>query len=299
MVDIKCEVNGSDISDNLKKYFTSITIVDNDGTESDELSIVLTNNIKRPLHGDKIKLWINGVLYGQFLVQNTQTNHLNELNIIATGANFSSNLKVKKTKSFLNTTLGKIVEGIAKEHGLSFRVDFQDTEITHLIQEKESDLHFLNRLSKQYDSIFSIKNSTLIFLDRDTELPTFTIDLNKCFSWSIAHTNRKAYNSCTVFFRSTKENQQISVTTGAGEPVLIKNGTFKTEDEALMYAKRQLQKSIRGTKEGTLIKQGEYVSAGSKLTLANSLQDNGEYTIKTVHTSIDRNGYIIEVDFKN
>ena len=74
MVDIRVVVNGKDISVKFKEHFTSLNIVDNAGTQSDELNISLTNAIKRPATDDEIQVWIEGHYYGLYLVNSTKTN---------------------------------------------------------------------------------------------------------------------------------------------------------------------------------------------------------------------------------
>ena len=299
MVKIKIVVNGKDISDDFKKYFLDLQIIDKDGTEADELNFTVSYAIKRPKYEDKIKVWIDDVFYGSFLVQSTSTNHFKELIVRATGTNFSSAIKSKKSRSFSDTTLNQIVSKIAKENGLSFKADFKDISIVNLIQSNESDMHLLTRLAKDYDAIFSVKNNTVLFLERSNTLPTFSIDLKECSSYTITHTDKKLYGSCTASYRDTRENCIKEVTAGEGKPVLTFKNAFKTEEEATVKAKAKLQRASRGTKEGYLSTKGMYVSAGGTITLTGSEQDNGEYTVETVTTNINMEGWNIDVDFKN
>ena len=299
MVTINIEVNGKDISDDFRQFYTSLEIIDKDGTEADELNFTIVNLIKRPKYEDKIKVWIDGFFYGTFLVQSTTTNHLQELTIKATGTNFSGTLKVKKNRNFKNITLQKLIRNIAIENGLNHKIDFSNVFLINLIQEKESDLHLLNRLAKEYDAIFNIKNNTLVFASRNKSLPLFTVNIQDCISWEITHSDKKIYNSCVVSYRDTKNNRVISHSIGNGEPTLKYTDTFKTEEEAILKATAKLQRANRGTKRGTLVKIGEYMSAGSKLNITDSTQDNGEYTIQTVTTLTNQDGWTITVDFQN
>lgn len=299
MVKIKVIVNNKDISEDFKRYFLDLQIIDKDGTESDELNFSISYAIKRPKYEDKIKIWIDDVFYGTFLVQSTSTNHFKELIVRATGTNFSSSIKTKKSRNFSNTNLNQIVSKIAKENGLNYKANFKDILISNLIQSNESDLHILTRLAKDYDAIFSIKNNTLLFLERSSNLPTFTINLKECSSWSITHTDKKLYNSCIAFYRDTKENRVKKIIVGNEKPTLSFKGTFKTEIEAIKKAKAKLQRASRGTKEGYLSTKGMYISAGSIITLIGSEQDDGKYTAETVTTNINMEGWNIDVDFKN
>jgi len=299
MVDIKCTVNKKDISKVLIKNLISLEVVDYDGTKADELSITLSNVIKRPLNDDKIKLWIDYNFYGTFLVDSTETNYLNLLTITATSANFSKTLKTKQNRNYKETSLHKIINKIAEEHKLKTKIDFEDINYENIIQEKESDLHFLNRLAEKYDAIFSIKNDTLLFLKRSENLPTFLIDLNDCFPWSIKHKSREKYQSCIATWRDTKYNKNKSVKIGDEEPILKIDGNYLSESEAMVIAKASLAKSKRGTIEGNLSKKGEYLSAGSHIQIINSKQDDGVYSLSIVTTTIDKDGFRVKVLLTN
>ena len=300
MVEIKCIVNGKDISDKVKDYLVTMVIVDNDGTDADTLDMTLSNYIKRPEGQDEIKLWINTHFYGIYTVNETQTNDENLLNVSATSANFHKTLKTKQNKSYGETTLHALINKVAEKHKLKTKIDFEDIAYENIVQEKESDLHFLKRMADKYDAIFSIKNEVLIFRKRDAEFPEFTIDINDCKPWSIKHIARKKYNSCTASWRSTKENKTLSTSAGSGEPVLKVTGDYLSDTDAQLVAKGALAKSKRQTKEGTFSKTGEYLSAGSTLLVIGSKQDNGKYTIRTVTTTVDRDiGFRVDVEFEN
>lgn len=300
MVELKCIVNGKDVSDKVHDYLLSLTIVDNDGVNSDTLDMTLSNYIKRPEGEDKIKIWINKEFYGTFVVNETETTDENLLKVSATSANFHKTLKEKKNASHAKTSLHKLIKKIAKEHSLKEIIDFDDMPYDMIIQEKESDLHFLKRLADKYDAVFSIKNDTLLFRRRDSIKPKFTIDINDCKPWSIRHIARKKYNSCTARWRSIEENKTKKVTVGSGEPALNISGDYVSDTDARAAAKGSWEKSKRQTKEGTLSKDGEYISAGSTLIITNSKQDDGEYTITTVTTTVDKkNGFRVDITFQN
>lgn len=262
--------------------------------------MTLSNYIKRPQGEDEIKIWINDSFYGVYIVNETQTNDENLLYISATSANFHKTLKTKKNKGHGETTLHALINQTADKHNLKTKIDFEDIAYENIVQEKESDLHFLKRIAEKYDAIFSIKNEVLIFRKRDAEFPEFSIDINDCKPWSIKHIARKQYASCTASWRSTKENATKKVTAGSGEPVLEVTGDYLSDTDALNVAKGSLAKSKRQTKEGTLSKEGEYLSAGSTLLIIGSKQDDGKYTLNTVTTTVDRDiGFRIDVEFQN
>jgi len=300
MVKIKIEVNNKDISKNFKENFISLEIIDRDGNATDELNLEIANKIKRPSYDDVIKIWIDSVFYGSFSVQESKTNHENTIEIRATGTNFQKELKVKRNKSWKKTTLNKILKEKSLSHSLNFKGLKEDIAITSIIQSNESDLHFLNRLAKEFDTIFSVKNNTLLFINRTEKLPFFTVNVTQCSAYSIGDVAKKRYDSCKAIWRDTKENKTLSITVGDNAPTITINGSFKSKEEAKKKAVAKLARTNRGTKRGTLSKRGEYFSAGGLLNITNSKQDDGLYSIETVYTRIDpSDGHRVVLEFQN
>jgi phage protein D len=170
-------------------------------------------------------------------------------------------------------------------------------------------MHFLNRLAKDYNAIFNIKNDTLYFMQKIKEnkknesLPSCVIDVNKCNDISIEHSNKTMYNSCEVSWHDTKENKSFTkiVPTNGSAPILKFKGSFQTEAEAIEKAKAKLQKANQGLIKGSLSNMGQVVYAGATLTLKNSIDDDNEsYQITTVrHTVNKQSGWVTSIDFEN
>jgi len=305
----KIEANGKDITEVLLKNSAKITFKDEDGVVADELSIEALGDFKRPKYEDELKLWLgykeSGLYYcGLFIVQ-TSTKNRHSINITATGANFTSELKKKRNKSYEKMSLADIAREIAKRYSLNTKSDFSDAYVQHLSQSNESDLHLLNRLANEYNAIFSIKNNTLIFKKRIKEdkkaedLPVFEVKESECESWEIKHSNRTLYKSCKAIWHDTKENKTKEIIVGSGEPELILKGSFKNEAEAKTKAEARLQTANRGIVSGNLTIYGQNIRAGGILKLIGFGSDNGDYTIKSVEHTLDESGYSVYVEFEN
>ena len=304
----KIEANGKDITSKLQADLSSISFSDEDGNQSDEITIKVAGNFKRPSYKDELKLWLGyegkKLFYcGVFLVQSTEKDD-NSLSITATGADFSSSLKVKRDLSYEKLSLKAIAKIVADRNNLKLKSDFEDMQLTHLSQTKEGDLSFMKRLAKDYDGIFSIKNNTLVFMrkvkneKKSDELPMFKIDKSECASVSIKHANKTLYNSCKVSWQDTKDNQSKSISVGNGDPILMLEGQFKTPAEAKNKAEAKLQRANRGLKSGSLSMYGKEIYAGGTLKLTGSGEDDGEYMITSVNHSFD-SGWKINVNFEN
>ncbi len=305
----KIEANGKDVTELLQSNSAKITFKDEDGVVADELGIEVYGDFKRPAFEDELKLWLgyeeSGLYYcGLFVVQ-TSTKSRHSMRITATGANFTSELKKRRNRSYEKMSLSAVAKEIASRYDLSAKSDYDDIYIQHLSQSDESDLNLMNRLAKEYNAIFSIKNNTLIFKKRikndqkAEDLPVFEIDESECESWQIKHSNRTLYRSCKATWHDTRENKTKEITAGSGEPQLILRGSFKTEADAKAKADARLQAANRGVVSGNLTIYGQNIRAGGILKLTGFGSDDGKYTINRVEHRLGPDGYSVYVEFEN
>ena len=301
--DFKIEVNGKDVTENIRKHLVNLTFKDETADESDEITLTFDNLYKRPKYDDEIKLYLGyketGLYYcGAFLVQTTEKTQ-NFLRVKATSANFTVNLKKKHNRSFENLTLKELVKKIAKENSLNFKCDFEDVFFKHLAQTEESDLNLLNRIAKMYNATFNVKNNTIIFLkkQKSENLPVFEIDRNNVNSYSIKYANKTLYKSVKAIYHDTKENKQKESIFGNGEPQYILQDSFKDENEALKRAEGILNLLNSGIVSGNLTINGMNIIAGAKLKITGFGEDDGEYSIKRVTHNLSGSGYTVRVEF--
>ncbi|PHO10340.1 phage tail protein [Malaciobacter canalis] len=302
------QANGKDVTAAIQKNLISLSFHDEVNEKADELNIKVAGEFARPAYQDELKLYMGYdeqfTYMGSFLVQTTTRDKKHVLSISATGVNFTNALKEKRDITYEKVSIKDICKQIAARSGINLKSDFDDTFVSCQVQSNESDLHFLNRLAKEYNAIFNIKNNTLIFTKKikdekkNDDLPTYTINANNCDSYSIKYSNKTLYKSCKSTWHDTKENKTQSITVGSGEPVLINKGNFKNPAEAKGKAAAKLQRANQGLISGSLSIEGEAIFAGGKLNLVNTLEDDGEYQIKTVEHTFDQGGWMININFE-
>lgn len=285
----KIVVNNENVTDNIKKYLTSINIIDNEKDEADELTLSLSK-FKRPQYKDEIKVFLGYgsklSFVGLFYVQTTSIKNNKNLTINATGVDFSGDLKEKRDLNYDDILLSKLAKIIADRHNLEIKTN-ADTSVSTIQQNNESDLNLLNRLAKEYNLIFNIKNATLYFMKKSDVVPQISVDIDKCYSSNISYSNKKFYKSCKAVYHNTQLNKKNEVTYGSGKPVLVVRKQFNNDDEALVFAKNTLIRANKATITGSLTKRGEVVFAGSELALNND-SDKEVYQIKKVSHTIDK-----------
>ncbi|NQY22846.1 MAG: hypothetical protein HRT41_02350 [Campylobacteraceae bacterium] len=307
------KINGIDKSENIMKHLDSLSIVDNANNESDSLTIVINGRFSRPNKKDQIKVYIGFDddlhYFGLYRVETTSKS-FKSLTINATGVNFSASFKVKRNITYEKVSVRDIVNQISKRHLLKVKCDFTDIFISSLAQTNESDMHFLNRIAKEYNALFNVKNDTLYFVKKikknrkNDELPSYRIDLNMCGNTPVIEYSEKTfYNSCEVSWHDTKENKTFvkKVPLNGGDPILKFKGSFKNEAEAIEKAKAKLQRANHGIVKGSLETEGMKIYAGGRLSLDNNFDDDiDEYQISRVNQDIaNGGGWTTGVEFEN
>lgn len=305
----KIEANGKDITSSISKNLVSISFKDEANEKADQLTLKVTGAVSRPAYEDTLKLYLgydDKLTYcGSFTIQSTTRENNYSLTINATGANFNNSLKEKKDITYEKLSISKIVSQIAKRNNLKFKSDMDDIHFESLVQQNESDMHFLNRKAKELNAIFNIKNDTIVFRrkikdnEKSNNLPSYTIDVNNCESITIKHSNRILYKSCKISWHDTKEGKTMQVVEGEGEPQFVFKNYFKNAAEAKESAKAKLQITNQTLATGSLSKAGEILFAGGILTIKNSIEDDGEYQIKSVSHTFDNSGWKTSVEFEN
>lgn len=306
----KLEANGVDVTKSINLNSSKISFRDEAGTVSDDISLTIEGSFKKPSYEDELKLWIGtkerGLFYcGLFLVQSSVNKDDMSIDIRATATDFSKSLKRKRNLSYERVSIKNIVEQVASRHELKVACDFDDLHLFHLEQTSESDLHFLKRMSSDYNALFSIKNETVIFKKKikdskkSVDLPRYKMLKNEQTSISIENVNKTLYASCKAIWRDTKQNTQKSVTVGSDEPMKIIKDSFENEADAKIKAEATLQKANAGTKNGTISSYGFELYAGGVLELQGTAQDDGEYNIISVSHTLDSSGWNMSMEIEN
>ncbi len=176
MSNYRIESNGKDITAALANHLVEISLNDNRGHDSDDLTITLDDiagDLELPRPGREIKLYIGDaktglVFKGVFIIDEIEEGGAPDYQrISAQSADFTKELKVKKERFFEEKTISEIVEHIAGEHGLKSVISetLGGVTIPHITQTNESDLNLLSRIAKDAGGYFALKNLTLIYSD--------------------------------------------------------------------------------------------------------------------------------------
>ena len=297
-------VNGADVTTKMYENSASMTYTDNDGDESDALDIKVAGKWEKVSFKDTAELWL-GYLgsavwhVGTFTIQSVTIGAF-ETTIKATSANFNDRLKEKSDMVHKDKTIKKIVEEIASKQGLKVRCDV-DGSLQYILQQDESDIHFLTRLAKDSNAIFKIKKDELIFINRD-KTNTHTIEVAECYGDGpkVNFNNRTVYGSAITEYWNSKANKTESVRVGKARPALKVDEHFESRAEALRVLNSRLKSENRGQVSGSLSIYGMDVVAGNKLELKGDKRFDGfKFGITRVTHSIGESGFVTALEFES
>lgn len=277
----------------------SISITDNEGKDTDKLNITLGYGSPAPRFKDSIDIYVDGFFLGHFTIATIKTKYKRSYDIEAIAADFMSSLKDHKSRSHVKLSYRQIIENIAKEHGLNVKINFErSNEVVELEQHDMSDAAFCEKIANDLDLTFSIKNQTMIFIDRDkaTDRVEYSLSEDDYLELNFEQTEVTNYASCEVTWRDTKAGQDKVTVAGSGTPVL-KRQIFSadSEAEALKIAQSYLQNKQNSSFKGNVRCMGVPFFAGGYL----NLQIEGEAKraiIKKITHTINK-AWISDIEF--
>jgi phage protein D len=232
------------------------------------------------------------------------------ITIVAKGSRVNGSLKLRRTLTYFDTTVGEVLDAVAGRSGMAARVsaDLRGIKIKHLNQVNESDQNLLSRLKRFYDAEFKSVDSNLLFYLKDDfkkvsgeQLEVVVIDKMDCTRFAFEQTDRSKYQAVSAKWRDVSASEVKEVLVGSGQPVFVVKELFSTQQEANDRATTKYNNLLRGTVTGDLTCIGNPLIAGEfEIVLTGfraALQTNFK-CVSTVHT-IDNNGYLTSLKVVN
>ena len=216
-------IDGQAFGSNTMSRIIDVTVDDKRGFEADEITITLSDAdgaLAIPSMESMIKVWLGyaetGVVYkGEYKISGFEhTGAPDQLRISAIAADLAASLAEQQEKTWRKTTLGAIVETIAKKHGYTPKLhkDLAAIAIDHITQTNESDASFLMRLADQYDAIATVKQTHLLFMPvgkgqtlSGEAIPTVLINRLSGDSHRFSYNTSDNYNAVKAFYLPDKK----------------------------------------------------------------------------------------------
>ena len=164
-------------------------------------------------------------------------------------------MRTRKEKSWHDTTIGAIVETIARQNNLTPRVDpgLAAIKVEHIDQTGESDLHFLTRLAKKHDAVATVKKGHLVFVpingtksSSGQELGAITINRTAGDQHRYHSADRNAYSGVRAYWHDKNGAEKKSVLVGTEENEKRLKDTYGSEDDAMAAARAEQGRVERG-----------------------------------------------------
>lgn len=256
--------DGADITKVIAAHLVEISVSDEAGVTSDEISITLADpqaQIEIPAKGVKLRLAIGylGALVDQglFVVDDVEISGPPDVMVIkAKGADFGANLKSQKTRSFSSVKLSDVVATIASEHDLKPAIGdaFTTFQIDHLAQTNESDLHLLTRLAKDYGAVAKPANGHLVFAEAGKsqattgqKMPSINLGRNDISSYRCNFEDRGKFASVNATWTDHRRASKVKLTAGSGAPAFNLKHEYPTPQAAQAAAAAKMAALKRGT----------------------------------------------------
>ena len=311
----KLEANGEDITEIIKANLISLNFDDKEGSKSDEISFSVSGIYAKPVFGDNLKLWLGYgddlYLCGSFSVQTASRDYKNyTTEVRATAVNFASPQKIKKRRSWENTTVFEI----ASENKLALKTSGQDQNIASVLQNDAGDLDFLYGLCFDYGFIMAVKNNTIVIASKDAKgdetqtsntpknesLPKFILNLAELYSLEVTEANRNSYGAVIVEWQDIEAGKTKSIKVGSGEQTYkMQIAQPKSDNEAFRQGEAKLNELQKGGINGRCSLPGANIIAGGKLKFSGiaGLEAN-EFSIKSVSHRLSTDNYEIGIEFE-
>lgn len=257
-------LDGMDLTDRLRPRLLELSLEESRGGDADQLDLRIHDHDGRmdiPARDAVLQVAIGwrgeGLIdKGSFTVDEVEHGGAPDIiSVRARSADFTAQMRIRREKSWHDTTLGAVLESIAARHGLKARIApaLAARTVRHLDQTNESDAHLLTRLGKRHDAVATVKAGTLLFTAigsgttaDGTPLPTATLRRRDGDQHRYSLAGRDSYSGARAYWADKQGATHKSVLVGSADNARRLPGTFHSEQEAREQAEAAFQRSQRG-----------------------------------------------------
>lgn len=182
---VEVTVDGQPVAGAFYERLISLSVTDKEGVSSDTFEVTLNDGppsfLALPRTGAKVEIRLgyrNGGArsVGSFVVDKVSAKCL-PYSVAISGKSADlrrGKLKENKERHWDGKTVKEIADQIAGESGLSASVDAEigGRKYEWVAQEDESDIHFIERIARRNNAVFTIKDDKLILAKRGSGLST-------------------------------------------------------------------------------------------------------------------------------
>lgn len=240
VADWRITLDGKDLTSRMRPRLISLSLSEKRGDEADQLDIVLSDTdglLAIPPEGAVLHLqlgWAKGrdvtvglIDKGSFKVDDvSHSGPPDQVTIRARAADFTSEIRNRRSQSWQNTTLGTVLTEVAGRNGLTARIAPAKASIAlpTISQSRESDIAFLRRLGRENDAVATIKDKHLVFAPKGAgqtstgeTMPALTIRRRDGDGHNWQRQKRDGQEGVTATWHDKKAAKKDTVTVGKAD----------------------------------------------------------------------------------
>ena len=258
-------VDGNDIAKLISPRLMSLDLTDNRGIEADQLSITLSDHdglLAIPPTGAVIRLWLGWsdtglVDKGTYTVDETEhTGAPDVLTIRARSADLRKSLKIRRERSWSNTTLGEVLGDIAEGNRMTATIagTLDGLSILQLDQANESDANLISRIGEEFDAVITVKAGCLLCLPAGSgktasgaDLPHITLTRADGDQHRYLQADRDSYEGVRAYFYDVNSAEKQQAIAGGGDNLKDLRHTYSDRQSALRAARAEFNRLQRGS----------------------------------------------------
>ncbi|MGX2065533.1 contractile injection system protein, VgrG/Pvc8 family, partial [Xanthomonas axonopodis pv. cassiae] len=173
----------------------------------------------------------------------------------ARSADLTANMRIRRERSWHDTTLGAVLNMLAGEHALTPRVAeaLAKIKLPHLDQANESDMNLLTRLGQRFNAVATVKAGALVFAPigagttaTGKPLPTATLTRRDGDQHRYSVADRDAYTGVRAYWVDKGKARRQSVLVGTDDNAKSLRESYADEATARQHAHAELERVKRG-----------------------------------------------------
>lgn len=323
---VELTVDGQPVAGAFYERLVSLTVTDKEGVSSDTFSAELNDGppdfLRLPRTGAIVDVRLgyretSVSSVGRFTVDKVEAKCLPYgLSISGKAADLrSGKLKEEQERHWDKKKVKDIVSEIAGEAGLSASVDSEvgDHEYEWVAQQDESDIHFLERLARRHNALFSIKNGRLVFAKKGAGQSASGVSTGSVFvtpdriiqgTCRFEANDRTKYKKVVAYYQDRDKAERVEVEADAdaeGDSVFRITEPFADAGEADKAAQSKAKDLERGKgSAGVTVVGDTSIIAGAPLLFRGVRPglDGVPYIIDTVTHEYSKSGFTTKIDAK-
>lgn len=268
-LDYQLSINNILQSNKIMDRLLSFSLQENSGKLLDYMELNFNNAdnlIKPPSKQAKIELMVNDYKMGIYTATFINNNQ-NLLSIHGVSQDLEKG-RLKHNRVFENKSLKEVLQTLATSLGLGLEVDanLSSKIIKYLLQNNQTDLSLLNELGELLYAVTSIKNSKLVFMDKNRLQTLIKIADTEIIGINTEDSKYKLYQGVKASYWDVKSSASKSLQLG-GEPYLVIDNNY--DEELLKELVKSKYQQIKEKEELELTVEGNpELQAGLTISIA-------------------------------